>query len=182
MDQAAVTIPVEFAEIRHPKIDEITSLPKPRYKGHWALVTKDGAASELFYQTMTGSVLMARPQPTSAALSWDHEHHRHFIADITPIMAGMGIENPPEVPAPGSRLGEALCGYRYGTPKAVANLVRRMADIGHTTLKLVDKGSMVSAVYSDPDGLKVDCFAAVEGGASKAEVELDQNAFIERFG
>ncbi len=182
MEQTAIAIPVAAAPIRHPKLSEITSMPKPRYKGHWALVTQDLKASEAFYQTLTGAVLMSRPQPTSGALSWDHEHHRFFIADLKGSLAMRGQAPPPDMPPPGERVGEVGGGIRYRSPKALVKVLERMQAIGHEPQRIVDKGAIVSLTYRDPDQLMVDVFAPVAGGTHKAEQVLDVRAFAERFG
>lgn len=181
MEQTAIAIPVKPGPIGHPKLSDITSQPQPRYKGHWAIIANDLEATERFYMTLTGSELICRPQPTSSAISWDTEHHRFFIAALTAFNPNAASDEP--APSPGSRSGEVGGGIRYRSPAALAKAVRRMQDAGFTPERIVDRGSLVSVVYKDPNGLTVDAFApGAQSGQPAAETELSSEAFLSRFG
>lgn len=186
MEQTAITIPIEAGPIRHPMLGEIKGLPKPRYKGHWALVANDLDATDRFYRTLTGSVKVCRPQPTSVITSWDAEHHRFFISSLAGMrlfMKKLGKPVPTEtVPPPGHRTGEIGGGIRFATPSALVNALHRMRTIGIEPDRAADKGSVASLAYHDPDGLEVEILAPIARGKSKPEETLDADSFVQRFG
>lgn len=164
--QTVVRIPVQYADIRHPKLSEITSMPKPRYKGHWAVLTNDGPRSESFYSTLTTSELVCRPQTTSAAVSWDLEHHRVFIADRRFMPGIAGREN---AAAAGERLGEAGGAIRYASPNVLATLHQRMKAAGFEPYRILERAGSVALFYRDPQGLLVEAIApkATAGGPER---------------
>jgi hypothetical protein len=175
-EQTAIRIPVAYADIRHPKLSEITSLPRPRYKGHWAVLTNDGPQSESFYNTLTTAELVCRPQPTSAAVSWDEEHHRVFIADRRFMPGIAGVENAPQA---GERVGEAGGAIRYASPGALAIVYKRMSAAGFEPYRILERPQSVALFYKDPQGLIVEAVARKDAGA--AEQELTPDAFLKAY-
>lgn len=182
MEQTAIAIPLDPATTRHLKFADIKSLPRPRYKGHWALITNDVDATHAFYQALTGTVLMSRPQPTSIASSWDHEHHRFFLGPLQGFPGAPTADAPAE-PAPpvGERIDVVGGGIRYRSPNALLKLLERMKAAGHEPLQYADKGSIAAVTYRDPENVLVEVFAPVAGGAPKATEVIDRAAFVQRF-
>lgn len=175
-EQTAVRIPVKYADIRHPKLSEITSMPKPRYKGHWAVLTNNGPASETFYSTLTTSDLVCRPQATSAAVSWDLEHHRVFIADRRFMPGIAGLENAPSA---GERLGEAGGAIRYASPNVLATVYHRMKAAGFEPCRILERARSVALFYTDPQGLIVEAVAPRE--TARAERDLTGEDFLNAY-
>lgn len=186
MQQTAIAIPMKTSPIRHPKLSEITKLPRPRYTSHWALVANDLDTTDRFYRVLTGSVKICRPQPTSVITSWDAEHHRFFISSLSGMLkflerAGMPV--PTEIaPPPGRRTGEIGGGIRFATAAALVKALHRMRTIGVEPSTAADKGSVASLTYYDPEGLEVEILAPIAGGKSKPKEALDADSFVRRFG
>lgn len=183
MEQTAISVAFSPAPTHHPRLEEVVGLPSPRYISHWALISQDLAASELFYQTLTGAKLICRPQPVSAALSFDHEHHRFFIGSRPGFLAMTGRAELAKAPAARAceRIGPGGGAIRYRSPKALVNALERMRAIGSEPAQIVDRGGSVSVIYRDPDNLIVETFAAVEGGSAARETTIDAAEFVRRF-
>lgn len=173
-EQTAIRIPLQYADIRHPTLAEITALPKPRYKGHWAVLTNDGPRSEAFYNTLTTSELVCRPQATSAAVSWDLEHHRVFIADRRFMP---GIAGREHLPPAGERLGEAGGAIRYASANALATVYQRMQAAGFEPLRILRRPGSVALFYQDPQGLLVEAIAPAPAQTGPTQ-EWSADAFL----
>jgi catechol 2,3-dioxygenase-like lactoylglutathione lyase family enzyme len=183
MEQTAIVIPVEHIPTRHPRIGDIASLPKPRYKGHWALIASDVERSHAFYQALTGAQLISRPQPTCIASTWDHEHHRLFFGPPTLGLTGAAAENLSytDIPPVGERIDLAGGAIKFRSPQALVKAVIRMRAIGYEPLEFIDRGSIVIVAYHDPDGIRVEIIAPVEGGTPASGETIDRQAFMQRF-
>jgi hypothetical protein len=175
-EQTVIRIPVEYADIRHPKLSEITRLPRPRYKGHWAVLTNDGPQSENFYNTLTTAQLVCRPQPTSAAVSWDEEHHRVFIADRRFMPGIAGVENAPEA---GEVVGEGGGAIRFASPAVLADVYSRMKAAGFEPYSILERARSVALFYKDPSGLLVETIAPKDTVGE--ERELSGEAFLKAY-
>lgn len=183
MEQTAIIVPIEHLPTRHPRIGDITHLPKPRYKGHWALIAHDVERSHAFYQALTGAQLISRPQPTCIASTWDHEHHRLFFGPPTIGLSGAAAENVSYagIPPVGERIDLAGGAIKYRSPRALVKAVHRMTQTGYDAAAFIDRGSIAIVVYRDPDNIKVEIIAPVKGRAQKPEEPLDRDTFIQRF-
>jgi len=182
MTAAFITQPLVRSAIRHPKLAEVTGHPRPRYKGHWAVGTRNLEQSNSFYEALAATEVICRPAPFSTAVSWDVEHHRFFIMDV----AGMkrdpatGAELKPLDGTPQERTGVGAASIRFGSLGSIARVHRHMDEKGWLPEKALDKGATVSLIYRDPDGLLVEVFAAT-GEPEHAPSELDQEALISRL-
>ena len=183
MEQTAIAIPVEHVPTRHPKIDAIETLPKPRYKGHWALIASDVDRSFEFYQALTGAQLISRPQPTCIASTWDHEHHRFFFGPPTLGLTDAAAEKlaHTQIPPVGQRVDLAGGAIKYRSPQALVKAMHRMASINYEPVEFIDRGSTVAIVYSDPDNIRVETIAPVERGIPKPREVIDHDTFMKRF-
>ena len=184
MPTAIITHPIVPSPIRHPKLSEVTSYPRPRYKGHWAIGTRHLEESNRFYETLASTQLICRPASFSTAISWDLEHHRFFIIDLSGAKkdpsTGKTIELSKETPQ--ERTGVGLASIRYASPQALVRVYRKLEQAGWKPTRIVDCGAMLSLIYKDPNDLLVEAFAANAGVTAQEETELTPEAFLDRFG
>lgn len=180
MPSAVITHAVVPNAIRHPRLDEVGDFPRPRYKGHWAVGSRDLARSDVFYEVLTGTKTICRPASFSTAVSWDDEHHRFFIADMTAITHDPSTGQPVTLHpgTPQDRTGIGLASIRYASREALAAVYRRMDAAGWTPEHIVDRGTMVSLVYKDPSDLLVEAFATFPDRAPTEDAEVTADVFL----
>lgn len=179
MEATAVVLDVEYSPIRHSKIGDIKSMPKPRYKGHWAVATNRYADYIRFYTAMTGIDVVCTPHTFASADSWDMEHHRFFVLDLMamPGQPGMAATKNAQEHA-----GIGLGAVRYESPAVLAALYRRAKSAGYEPLRILDRGSATSLQYEDPNGMTFEAFAANPAGASSPARDLTPDELLGRFG
>lgn len=183
MQVTTLTQPLAPSPIRHPKLSEVSEFPRPRFKGHWAIGSKDMALADRFYETLTGSKTICRPAPFSTAVSWDVEHHRFFILNLDDVKFDPSTGKPVTLHpgTPQDRTGIGLASIRYAFPRDLVAVFIAMEASGWLPKTITDRGELVALRYSDPDGLLVEVFAAT-GGNTASDEELGSEQFIARFG
>jgi catechol 2,3-dioxygenase-like lactoylglutathione lyase family enzyme len=184
MQRTIVTFSMKPGPTQHININDITEMPKPRYRSHWALLTNQMKASENFYQTLTGAARIVEPTFCTSTYSWDEEHHRFFFGhrdSMAQMYMGADAASTPS-PAAGVHAGVAGGGIRFATVAALVAAAERMHTAGYEVERIEDRGNIVSLVYHDPEGLMVDIFAEVQGATEKPPESLDRKALLARFG
>jgi catechol 2,3-dioxygenase-like lactoylglutathione lyase family enzyme len=184
MQRSIVTFSMKPGPTQHISIHDITEMPKPRYRSHWALLTNDMKASETFYETLTGAARIVEPTFCSSTFSWDEEHHRFFFGhrdSMAKMYMGEEAASTPS-PAANQHTGVAGGGIRFSTIGALLSAVRRMDAAGYQPEKIEDRGCLISVVYRDPEGLTADIFAMVPDGVQKPAETLDRDTLVKRFG
>lgn len=184
MTMSFITHPVLNRPIGHPTLNEVEALPRPRYKGHWAVGTRHLEEANRFYEVLTGTDVICRPAPFSTAVSWDNEHHRFFIMDVYGMKKdpSTGEDLHPAEGTPQDRTGVGLASIRYASPQALTRVYAQMEANGWRPERIIDRGALISLVYHDPDDLLVETFALVAGGSPTAAHELDAKTFLKNFG
>jgi hypothetical protein len=184
MQRTIVTFQMKPGPTRHVSIHDIREMPRPRYRSHWALLTSDRGASEAFYATLTGAERIVEPTFCTSTYSWDEEHHRFFFGErdaMAKMYLGEEVASIPSPPA-GIHTGVAGGGIRFATVGALIRAIARMQEAGYEPTKIEDRGSCVSALYVDPEGLVVDVFAAIPNGKEKPTEGLDPPGLVAKFG
>lgn len=179
MEATAVVLDVEYSPIRHPRFGDIKSMPKPRYKGHWAVATNRFDDYIRFYGVMTGIDVVCTPHTFASVDSWDLEHHRFFVLDL---MAMPGQPGKEATKLAQEHAGIGLGAIRYESPAALVALYRRAKAAGYEPNQIVDRGSVVSLQYEDPNGMTFEAFAANPAGASSPARDLTPDELLGRFG
>ncbi|MEQ6332713.1 hypothetical protein [Sphingobium sp. MK2] len=184
MQRTIVTFPMKPGPTRHISISDIKEMPKPRYRSHWALLTNNMKASEVFYETLTGAARIVEPTFCTSTFSWDEEHHRFFFGhrdSMAKMYMGEAAASQPS-PTADAHTGVAGGGIRFATVAALVAAVERMHVAGYEPEKIEDRGSLVSVVYRDPEGLTADIFAQIPDAKEKPAHMLDRQALLTRFG
>jgi catechol 2,3-dioxygenase-like lactoylglutathione lyase family enzyme len=184
MTSHIVTFPMKPGPTRHIHINDITEMPRPRYRSHWALLTSDMAASEAFYATLTGAARIVEPTFCTSTYSWDEEHHRFFFGHRDSMAAMYMGDEAARAPSPpaGTHAAVAGGGIRFSSAAALLAAVGRMEEAGYMPERIEDRGALVSVLYRDPEGLIVDIFAQVPGTAERPGELLDLGQLRARFG
>lgn len=184
MSIAIITQPLAPSPIRHPGLAEVKGFPRPRYKGHWAIGSRDLPATDRFYAALTGTQTICRPAPFSTAVSWDEEHHRFFIIDMNAVTHDPSTGQPVTIHpgTPQERTGVGLASIGYASPAALVAIYDRMQRAGWVPERIIERGRLLSLVYRDPNELLVEAFATLDEPSGAAEQELSADSFLERFG
>jgi len=184
MQAAIITHPVVASPIRHPRLDEIRHFPRPRYKGHWALASRNAEESHRFYDTLTITETICKPAPFSIAVSWDLEHHRFFILDLNSAGNDPSTGKPIESHggSPQERTGVGLAALRFAAPGILVHVYEKMKQAGWEPLRVIDRGMTISLIYRDPDGLLVEALAANPDAPARPEADMAMEDFLARFG
>jgi hypothetical protein len=176
--QVAVTIPLQPSAIRHPKLGEIRSHPRPRFKGHWALVTTDLPKTDGFYRALTRAALICVPIPGTVAISWDIEHHRFFVASIATLRRSQDSSNA--LSPVGTRIGDAGGCIRFSGPRALVEAYRRLHERGDDPHRILERERSLSLFYTDPEGALVEAAAPKTPRGTKT-TELSVADFLQRY-
>lgn len=140
---------------------------KPQTFAHVVYRTRRFDEMLAWYQTVFGATVQFQ-SPALAFLTYDHEHHRFAILNLT-------VLQPEEAPNPAGNRHSQIDHVAYGY-RSLTELCEKFAELRQKDILpywCVHHGITISMYYADPDGnrmeFQADCFKSNE----------EANAFLE---